>query len=430
MRRNTLTVLLAFVAAAFLLSACIEQPGPIGPAGPQGEQGPPGPTGPAGNPGAPGAAGQDGASYAPPTFIGSEACAECHQDLYDVFIQSGHPWKLNPVVNGEPPDYPFSDLPSPPPGYTWDQISYVIGGYNWKARFMDQQGYIITGEDENATTQYNLYNEALDMGDEWVGYHAGEANLPYDCGECHTTGYSPRGHQDDMPGIIGTWAFPGVQCEACHGPGSLHANHPLAYGMEVDRDAAACGQCHVRGEFTEVNAGSGFIQHHEQYEELFQSKHAVIDCVLCHDPHSGVVQLRESGEQTTRTLCENCHFKQAENQNNELHQQLTIDCIDCHMPRIVRSAVGDATAFTGDIRTHMVAIDPYQVSQFSEDGLVALSQISLDFACRTCHQPDGDGRGRPKTDEALLQTAINYHLIPLPTPAAEPTVEAEATTTP
>ena len=42
-----------------------------------------------------------------------------------------------------------------------------------------------------------------------------------------------------------------------------------------------------------VKLGGGFIQHHEQYEELFQSKHAVIDCVQCHDPHTGVVQLRQ-----------------------------------------------------------------------------------------------------------------------------------------
>lgn len=427
MRRNTLLAILALVAAALFLSACIEQPGPIGPAGPQGEQGPPGPTGPVGNSGAPGVAGQDGASYVPPTFIGSEACAECHQDLYDVFMQSGHPWILNEVVDGEPPDYPFSTLPSPPPGYTWDQISYVVGGYNWKARFLDQDGYIITGEDENATTQYNLYNEELEAGDDWVGYHAGEANLSYECGACHSTAYTPRGNQDEKPGLVGTWAFAGVQCEECHGPGSLHANHPLAYGMEIERDAAACGKCHVRNEFTAVDASNGFIQHHEQYEELFQSKHVVIDCVVCHDPHSGVVQLREAGAQTTQTLCENCHFKQVENQNNEVHQALTIDCIDCHMPRLIQSAVGDPSTFTGDIRTHLVAIDPNQIGQFNEDGTLAQSQISLDYACRTCHH--SDGLGFPKTDEELIQTALNYHAVPTPVPA-EPTVEAGATTTP
>lgn len=398
------------ILVLMVLAACTGAQGPAGAQGPQGEQGPPGPAGANGLPGEAGPAGRDGLSYAPPTFVGSQACAECHQPIYDTFINSGHPWKLNPIVNGQPPDYPFSELRQPPEGYTWNDISYVIGGYNWKARFMDLQGYIITGADAEATTQYNLPNLELDLGDNWVGYHAGEANLPYDCGSCHTTGYTPLGHQDELPGIVGSWVAPGIQCEACHGPGSLHTNIPMAYEMKVDRDAEACGQCHVREGSEEVNAGGGFIQHHEQYEELFQSKHITLDCVVCHDPHSGVVQLRQAGLPTTETRCENCHYDEARYQNNGRHEAVNLDCIDCHMPRIIKSAVGDPEGFTGDIRTHLMAIDPFQVGQFNEDGTVALSQISLDFACRSCHR--ADGLGRPKTDEELINNAVNYHQQP------------------
>jgi hypothetical protein len=86
-----------------------------------------------------------------------------------------------------------------------------------------------------------------------------------------------------------------------------------------------------------------------------------------------VVQLRQAGEQTTRTQCENCHFQNAKYQNSEVHPALGVECIDCHMPRIVKSAVGDAEKFTGDIRSHLMAIDPDQVGQFTEDGSEALS---------------------------------------------------------
>jgi hypothetical protein len=159
----------------------------------------------------------------------------------------------------------------------------------------------------------------------------------------------------------------------------------------------------------EVNASGGFIQHHEQYEELFQSKHAIIDCVQCHDPHAGVVQLRQAGEQTVRTTCENCHFANAKIQKNEIHLDLEVACIDCHMPRVTKSAVGDAEKFTGDIRTHMMAIDPTQVGQFNEEGTAALSQISLDFACRHCHVP---GSSVELTDEQLIEGATGYHQQP------------------
>ena len=50
------------------------------------------------------------------------------------------------------------------------------------------------------------------MGENWVPYHAGEEK-PYNCGTCHTTGYVPEGNQDDMPGMIGTWAEDGIGCE-------------------------------------------------------------------------------------------------------------------------------------------------------------------------------------------------------------------------
>ena len=337
--------------------------------------------------------------------MGAEACAECHQEIYEVFMRSGHAWKLNPVVNGQPPAYPFTEVPAPPEGYTWDDIAYVIGGYNWKARFIDKEGYIITGPDENAKTQYNFANPIVGKEAGWVAYHPGEEK-PYTCGTCHTTGYRPEGHQDDMPGIVGTWAEPGIKCERCHGPGSLHVENPYGVRMVVDRDAELCGECHLRGDPTKVDAKGGFIKHHEQYEELLQSKHIALDCVDCHDPHAGVVQLRKTDQPTTRLQCEDCHFRQAKYQS-EVHKALGVQCIDCHMPRIVKSAWGDPAKFTGDIRTHMMAIDPEQIGQFTEDGKLALSQISLDFACRHCHVEGG--QATPKTDEQLRERAIGYH---------------------
>ena len=88
------------------------------------------------------------------------------------------------------------------------------------------------------------------------------------------------------------------------------------------------------------------------------------------------------------------------------------------MPRIVKTAWGDAEKFTGDIRTHMMAIDPYQIEQFETitDTLgtasqISLSEIGLNFACRHCH---GAGLGSPKTDEELMNAAAGYHDRPTP----------------
>jgi len=318
-------------------------------------------------------------------------------------MKSGHPYKLSKIVDGKPPEFPYSEVPEPPEGYTWDDVAYVIGGYGWKARFIGKDGYIITG-DKDSKTQYNLYNERLKMGNNWVPYHAGEEK-PYNCGPCHTTGYKSEGHQDDLEGIVGTWALPGIQCERCHGPGSNHVESPYEYPMKVDRSAELCGACHSRGGVEKVDAKGGFIKHHEQYEELFQSKHRVLDCVDCHNPHAGVLYAERKGIEPVRTPCQNCHFKEAEFQAVELHKDY--ECTSCHMPYIVKSALANTDMKTGDIRTHLFAINPYADAQFTEDGKYSMPYITLEYSCQLCHQEGGGAK--PRTIEELREVAIGYH---------------------
>ncbi len=346
-------------------------------------------------------------------YAGKDSCKQCHTGEYDEFIKSGHAYKLNKVVNGKPPKYPFTEVTELPKGITWNDVSYVIGGYNWKARFVGKDGYIITGSagDSDYLNQYNFANPVVGTDAGWAKYHPGEKR-PYNCGTCHTTGYNPdpETHQDGLPGMVGTWAEPGITCERCHGPASLHVANPYSAKLEVNRDGELCGECHIRESIEAVNASGGFIRHHEQYEELFQSKHVTLDCNICHDPHLGVIQLRKADKPTTRTQCSNCHFQQAKYQDSDVHVVMKVNCIDCHMPRVTKSAVGNAKKFTGDLRTHLMAIDSLQIDQFSADGKTALSQLGLNFACRSCHVEGG--KASVKTDEELLKKSYNYHARP------------------
>jgi predicted CXXCH cytochrome family protein len=370
--------------------------GPAGPAGPEGPQGPIGEKGPAGDPGPSGA-----------EYVGSDVCSGCHPDISESFKNSGHNWGLNPVVDGKPPIFPFTITPPPPVGYTWQDILYVIGGYNWKTLFIDKDGYIITGEPGNSVylNQWNFTNLNVGAKAGWTSYHPGEEQLSYDCGSCHTTGYDPRG-QNELPGIVGTWAEPGIKCEVCHGPGSLHITNPRGISMKISRDAENCETCHQQVSEQPVMATNGFIEHNELYMDLTHSKHMILDCVQCHDPHKGVVQLRQAGEQTTPTLCKDCHFKEAKNIK---HAQ--ISCVECHMPRIIKSAWGNLATFTGDFRSHVMAIDSTQVSTFNGDGSLISGQIGLDFACRHCHIPNSSF---DKSDDELLNMANGMHTTGIP----------------
>ena len=411
MIRNWEIVVGASMLMACALAACAGPPGPQGPVGPAGVPGPEGPQGPVGQQGQPGSASE---AVVAPEYVGSAACRGCHVEITEAFFLSGHAFTLNPITEGTTPEYPFTGFISPPAGYAWEDISYVVGGYLWKARFLDQQGFIITNPPgETGVTdygnQFNLANPSLGQGSGRVSFHAGEAELAYNCGACHTTGYNPNGSQEGVPGISGSWAAPGVQCESCHGPASLHVSNPQAIRPKIDRDIEACAECHLLGESRTGDFEGGFINHHEGYGGMFQGKHNVIDCVVCHDPHTGVAQLLSGGVATTRTHCEDCHFEQAVYQDNPAHLERGVSCVQCHMPKLIKSAWADPQRITADVRTHVMSINPLQVEQFGADGALTGTQIALDFACRQCHI---DGTTLAMSDQQLIEMAVDYHARP------------------
>ena len=77
------------------------------------------------------------------------------------------------------------------------------------------------------------------------------------------------------------------------------------------------------------------------------------------------------------------------------------------MPRMAMSSWSEPARFIGDIRAHLLAIDPTQIGQFSQDGNTAISQVSLDFACKSCHGTGGIAESL--SDQELMATANQYH---------------------
>lgn len=434
MNKKSWLGVIVLLLLALTLTACsgpqgdqgLEGPaGPPGPEGPQGPQGDPGPAGP------PGEAGPAGGGY-----VGSQTCAGCHQDIYDTFMKTGHPWALSKIVDGKVPSFPATSIDQLPAGYTWNDILYVIGGYNWKALFVNTQGYIITDEpgksgNTSYLNQWNFSNTLLGKQAGFVSYHSGEENLTTPCVACHTTGYNPLGNQDNLPGLIGNWSLDGIQCEECHGPGGLHITSPKEVAMQINRDPQACRQCHSSENMEPVTAHDGFIDFSDQNNDLFAGKHTVLECVTCHNPHEGVVQLRNTPASTTLVKCQDCHFEQAQFQKNAKHVSIGLGCTQCHMSQPIKMAWGEEARFTGDVRTHAVAIDPTQIDQYfpgTSDGeigqLFFKPQIGLNFACRHCHNGIA---GSEKTDQELVNTAYGYHdrpaeppILPTPTPVPAP----------
>ncbi|HET7876508.1 MAG TPA: hypothetical protein VFN71_13390, partial [Methylomirabilota bacterium] len=127
-------------------------------------------------------------AWADKGFVGPQRCAQCHSQVYNYYRDHGHPKKLRPATEAREWGVPL------PEGYQWGDISYVIGGATRKARYIDQQGFIITktgpNKDKPGKNQYNVATG------NWVDYNAGKV-AKYDCGPCHMTAYQKEGSQDN-----------------------------------------------------------------------------------------------------------------------------------------------------------------------------------------------------------------------------------------
>jgi len=328
-------------------------------------------------------------------YAGSATCAACHEQIHADYLRTGHPLKIQ-KIDGKPPVYPpgtSGGVPQPPPDLDWSDISYVIGGYGWKARFMDRQGYILTGKQNR---QFNLANDTLSLAAGWSGYEATSApRKPYTCGACHTTGWTKTGingpHQNGLPGIHGTWREAGVTCEACHGPASAHVANPTRAKLTIKPN---CRSCHARGDVKQIDAIDGLIKHHEQYEELLASAHRSVGCLGCHAPHKST-KYNQGGFKGEQSTCLACHQRQRRLRLAPIAHR---DCTSCHMPFVGSSAVAISTSYKGgvlrkgDVRSHIYRINPSpDWNMFTDDGrFVRLdgkgrAHLTTDYACLGCH---------------------------------------------
>jgi len=359
-------------------------------------------------------------SGAPPaeeaSYIGSLACMGCHtafhREIVDAYKESGHYSALS-AVSGSAPEFPdfCAGVPSPPAGYSWDSISYLIGGFGWKAAFAASDGHVLTTGADGIDAQYNLPNSLLGTAAGFVSFDPDqEVPKPFDCGSCHTTGYEAIDNATGGGLITGTWHEDGVGCEACHGPGSTHRDNPSGVTPASDPDKA-CGACHIRDNVDLLEADRGLILHNQQAEELAAGGKSFFTCTSCHNAHASARYDGQAAGEAFVKECTDCHGDKTVGLGMQ-----DLQCMDCHMPRAVQSgafisftdADGNALAM-GDVRSHLFSINTAAASpadMFSPDGTsVAVDGsgkaqgLTLDFVCLGCHREGGSARSAYTFDQ-------------------------------
>jgi predicted CXXCH cytochrome family protein len=204
----------------------------------------------------------------------------------------------------------------------------------------------------------------------------------FQCGSCHSTGVKIN-YDAAKNTFKTTWVDNGVSCEACHGPGSVHAAEPRykktatiinpAKIPDARRAAQTCGQCHNRGTSvseTKVpigpkyyefpNGQAGYLpgkvlenyynekpglwpdgssrQHHQEYNDWAKSKHADagVNCWDCHKVHGKGIISKHSLKEAGDKLCLTCHSVQDQLMHS-IHGSNS--CTECHMTKTAMNAV-------------------------------------------------------------------------------------------
>ncbi len=166
----------------------------------------------------------------------------------------------------------------------------------------------------------------------------------------------------------------GVECEICHGPGSLHSKKPSKTNIAINVSSRSCSPCHSTGDLDSIPAEGNMLKGRIQVNEFLASPHAgKLTCVSCHDPHS----------QKVVKSCSTCHEGKEEQFKGTEMEEAGVKCIDCHMPEAVKLNEGSEKSHLIDINTDPNA----RLTYFVDDRKVGSGYLTLEWSCLTsgCH---------------------------------------------
>lgn len=354
-------------------------------------------------------------------YAGSAACAKCHKNIYDSFIETGH-FLTSQITNAENIKGSFEkgkNIVNYYPGLFVSMQKTDSGFYEVKnlkgvesnaGRIDIIIGSGIRGQTYLTWKNDNLFQlpvSYLSSINGWTNSPGLPNNMIFErtvnarCLECHSTyaeviSSSELNKADEFDDDRILY---GIGCEKCHGPGAEHVAYqtdnpgettakyiinPGTFSRKLSIDL--CRLCHggklgsIRPAFSytpgkklqdyfityEMANNANIDVHGDQYALLAESKcfktSTTLTCVSCHSPHDS-----ERGNVALFSQkCMSCHnpdhgtFCKIK---SESIAAISSNCIDCHMPdrrsKSIVMKLTDSTKTTAELlRTHLIAIYP------------------------------------------------------------------------
>ena len=349
-------------------------------------------------------------------FVGSEACRDCHEAIYDR-------WKDTLMANilvdvDERPEAVLGDFSTPNSLVTFarEDIAFTYGS-KWKQRYFTRIGddYFVF------PAQWDVLNETwrryyVEPGTDWwvEHYSADQMQRPTGplCDGCHSTNYDIETKQ------VTEW---NVGCEKCHGAGEAHVGDPSNYNivnparLDNVRGTDVCIQCHSQGQpletplnevyydwpvgyqpgdrladywrleeyllgeatFTHWPDGSAHKNRMQGNDYVTSTMYTNgVGCWDCHDVHG-----TEHGAELIKpgnAICETCHGPDSppgpsgDYIQHSHHNPENAQCVDCHMPKIAR------TISNVNVRSHTFRFIPPSATE----------HYDIPNPCTACHKDE------------------------------------------
>ncbi|MDZ4672112.1 MAG: multiheme c-type cytochrome [Phototrophicales bacterium] len=357
-------------------------------------------------------------------YEGARACSECHSNVARIHTNTNHALTLQDVGRDKEsilanfdddnlPQITFPDSTDARP-LSPDDIAYTLGAGRYVQRYLyavARNDYQILPVEWNTITN-TWQSFLLDGTGDWL---SDTYDFSENCAYCHTSGFDTERLR---------WEDDGVQCESCHGLGSVHVEEAddagrnpsdreltrIKEAIHIGTDAQVCGQCHSMGEspdghtFPTSFVAGGTLISDDSYA-LVSNDDPLFWWGTNNAKHTNM-QFNEwaiSGHAEADVTCVACHSPHAETETPQLHlltQAPYALCASCH----------NNSASTDDTNPNA----PPNVEMY--EGLTVIDEVvgipSAHFSatdnapdCLTCHMPNlpvNDGFTRPSHTFAVI----------------------------
>jgi hypothetical protein len=357
-------------------------------------------------------------------YVGMETCRQCHQEIYDSYIQTGmgrsfghatrtrsaaiftsasiisdtsagfyyHPfWKADTLFVQE-----FSLEGRDTSFHRQVSIDYIVGsGQHTNSHIRNVNGYLF-----QAPLTYYTQEGKWDLP---PGFEGGfnsrfSRKIEMECLSCHNA------MPTKVPGSENKYSLVpnGIDCERCHGPGSVHVKEKKAgiyidtsryidfsivnpAKLPVDLQMDVCQRCHIQGNAV-LNEGSSF----EDFKPGMRLSDVmnVFMPVFNGDPDAHIMASHAERLKMSKCFQVSSEKSKGGDAENLRPQANTLTCITCHNPHVSVKQTENTVFNAACMKCHTSGIN--SGSSESECKAPAAQRLAKGDNCVSCHMPSGN----------------------------------------